>query len=92
MDMPAKTPTTNDMISPPKRSKFIATAQMLIFSTIGIVMFFVSFEWADKKTIAFDHIASYLVKEQRALAVVLLFGLIIYGTLRPFITGQWRAT
>lgn len=45
-----------------------------------------------QKTIAFDHIASYLVKEQRALAVVLLFGLIIYGTLRPFITGQWRAT
>lgn len=49
MDMLAKTPTTNDMISPPKRSKFIATAQMLIFSTMGIVMFFVSFEWADKK-------------------------------------------
>lgn len=74
------------------KSRTRATVQMLVFSAIGIVMFFVPFEWAGKQTIAFDHIASYLVKEQRSLAVVLLFALMIYGVVQPFVAGQWRTT
>lgn len=74
------------------KSRTRAIVQMLAFSAIGIVMFFVPFEWAGKQTIAFDHIASYLVKEQRSLAVVLLFALMIYGVVQPFVAGQWRTT
>lgn len=60
------------------KSRAIALMRMIIFSLLGIFLFFVPIEIAGRSTIAFDHLASYLVKEQRSLAIVLLFALMAY--------------
>ena len=67
-----------------------AILQMLVFSSIGVFMFFVPFEIAGKSTILFDHAASYLVKEQRTLSLTFLFLLMIYGVIKPIISGDFK--
>lgn len=61
-----------------KQSNSMALIKLFGFSLLGIFLFFVPIDIAGKSTIAFDHLASYLVKEQRNLAITLLFGLIVY--------------
>lgn len=83
--------TAPDMTPPEKLlSKPIALLQLIVFSTIGLVMFFVPFTIGDKSTILFDHGATYLVNQQHTLAVTLLFLLMIYGVGKPFYDGSWR--
>ena len=67
-----------------------AILQMLVFSSIGIFMFFVPFDIAGKSTILFDHAASYLVKEQRTLSLTFLFLLMIYGVIKPIMSGDFK--
>lgn len=69
----------------------MALAKLIGFSLIGIFLFFVPIDIGGKNTIAFDHMASYLVKEQRGLAIVLLFGLMIYGIIKPFRDKSFNA-
>ncbi|UNU73122.1 YjiH family protein [Moraxella nasovis] len=73
-----------------QKSTSLAIIQMIGFSFLGILLFFIPFELGGKTSIAFDHLASYLVKEQRTLAVVLLFLLMIYGVIEPFLAGTWK--
>lgn len=82
---------TSDMTPPEKLlSKPIALIQLIVFSTIGLVMFFVPFTIGEKSTILFDHGATYLVNQQHTLSVTLLFLLMIFGVCKPFIDGSWR--
>ncbi|WP_296237081.1 YjiH family protein [Psychrobacter sp. UBA5136] len=84
------TPTL-DMPPPEKLlSKPIALIQLIVFSAIGLVMFFVPFTIGEKSTILFDHGATYLVNQQHTLSVTLLFLLILYGVSKPLIDGSWR--
>jgi len=71
-------------------SKPIALLQLIVFSIIGLVMFFVPFTIGEKSTILFDHGATYLVNQQHTLSVTLLFMLMIFGVSKPFIDGSWR--
>ena len=71
-------------------SKPIALLQLIVFSMIGLVMFFVPFTIGEKSTILFDHGATYLVNQQHTLSVTLLFMLMIFGVSKPFIDGSWR--
>lgn len=82
---------TSDM-TPPERllSKPLALIQLIVFSAIGLVMFFVPFTIGEKSTILFDHGATYLVNQQHTLSVILLFMLMIFGVSKPFIDGSWR--
>ena len=82
---------TPDMTPPEKLlSKPMALIQLIVFSAIGLVMFFVPFSIGDKSTILFDHGATYLVNQQHTLSVTLLFVLMIFGVSKPFIDGSWR--
>ncbi len=56
-----------------KQTSFDAAAllKMLVFSSIGIVMFFVPIEIAGRSTILFDHAASYLVREWKTPVAVI---------------------
>ena len=84
------TPTL-DMPPPEKLlSKPIALIQLIVFSAIGLVMFFVPFTIGEKSTILFDHGATYLVDQQHVLSVTLLFFLMLYGVSKPLIDGSWR--
>ena len=71
-------------------SKPIALLQLIVFSMIGLVIFFVPFTIGEKSTILFDHGATYLVNQQHTLSVTLLFMLMIFGVSKPFIDGSWR--
>ena len=82
---------TPDMTPPEKLlSKPMALIQLIVFSVIGLVMFFVPFTIGEKSTILFDHGATYLVNQQHTLSVILLFMLMIFGVSKPFIDGSWR--
>ena len=50
-------------------SKPIAILQLIVFSMIGLVIFFVPFTIGEKSTILFDHGATYLVNQQHTLSV-----------------------
>lgn len=63
----------------------VALVKLIGFSALGIFLFFVPIDIGGKNTIAFDHMASYLVKEQRNLAIILLFAQMIYGIIKPFV-------
>ena len=47
------------------QSNTLALIKLIGFSLLGIFLFFMPIEIAGKNTIAFDHMASYLVKEQK---------------------------
>jgi len=68
----------------------VALIQLIVFSAIGLVMFFVPFTIGEKSTILFDHGATYLVTQQHTLSVTLLFLLMLYGVSKPFIDGSWN--
>lgn len=78
-------PAAEKLLSKPR-----ALAQLIVFSIIGLVMFFVPFTIGEKSTILFDHGATYLVNQQHTLSVILLFMLMIFGVSKPFIDGSWR--
>ena len=86
----AANPTLNTSPSEKLLSKPIALLQLIIFSAIGLVTFFVPFTIGDKSTILFDHGATYLVSQQHTVAVGLLFLLMVYGVGKPFYDGSWR--
>ncbi|GAA0310455.1 hypothetical protein [Psychrobacter aestuarii] len=76
----------------PLLSKTRGIVQLIVFSAIGLVMFFVPFTIGGKSTILFDHGATYLVSQQHTLAVILLFLLMLYGVAKPFIDKSWHGT
>lgn len=74
----------------PTLSRRRAAAQMLLFSGLGILMFFVPVEWNGKRTILFDHAAGYLVKQQNLFAQAALLAMMAYGACAPLWQGSWR--
>lgn len=79
-------------MTPPEKllPKSVAILQLIVFSAIGLIAFFVPFTIGEKSTILFDHGATYLVNQQHTLAVILLFMLMIYGVGKPIYDGSWR--
>ncbi|MDO4247876.1 MAG: YjiH family protein [Neisseria sp.] len=75
-----------------KAASFDAAAllKMLVFSSIGIVMFFVPIEIAGRSTILFDHAASYLVREWKTPVAVIAVLMMIYGAVAPIANGNWN--
>ena len=85
LDDTVAVPAAEKLLSKPR-----ALAQLIVFSIIGLVTFFVPFTIGEKSTILFDHGATYLVNQQHTLSVILLFMLMIFGVSKPFIDGSWR--
>ncbi|WP_024304609.1 YjiH family protein [Pseudogulbenkiania sp. MAI-1] len=67
-----------------------ALVRLVLYSSIGLVLFFLPLELGGKSTILLDHAASYLAKSQRPLAITLVMLLIAYGALVPLFSGNWR--
>lgn len=64
--------------------------KLLAFSAVGIFLFFVDIEVGGRRTIPVDHLSSYLVREQRSLAVIFVLALMTWGAFAPFVTGAFR--
>ena len=66
-------------------------AKMILFSALGLFMFFVPITVNGRSSLPVDHIVT-LVKTHIGAAVPwLMLALIVFGTLRPFFSGTWRA-
>ncbi|GAA1490729.1 YjiH family protein [Brachybacterium sacelli] len=73
-----------DRPAPPHRWRF------LLYSAIGLAMFFVTVEIGGTSTILVDH-ALTLVQWVLGPAVPwVVVALVLVGTVRPFVTGSWR--
>ncbi|SHO57561.1 YjiH family protein [Vibrio quintilis] len=74
------------------KSSFQAALQLILFSGIGILFFFIPVEIYGKNTILLDHLVSWcrtmLSDSVRLYALVL----IIAGGFYPFVTGNWRSS
>ncbi|GAA3287494.1 YjiH family protein [Nesterenkonia halobia] len=66
--------------------------RFFLYSAIGLVMFFVPVTAAGTTTIPLDHLVTALEEALGAAARYVALAIILAGTIRPFVTGQWRAS
>lgn len=67
-----------------------AAFKFVIFSIIGIFMFFIPITWRNSSTIPVDHIVSFIRTDLKVAAI--WFGLIVttIGGIYPWIKGTWK--
>ncbi|MEZ5662722.1 MAG: YjiH family protein [Burkholderiaceae bacterium] len=68
----------------------LSLLKLLMFSGVGVFLFFVQIDLGGRSTILVEHVSGYLVREQRTLAVLFIVALMVYGALRPVLDGSWR--
>ena len=66
--------------------------KMIICSLVGIVSFFVTFEWNGKSSILIDHVVSAFTTYTPALVNAYVLILLILGAFYPFVTKKWKVT
>lgn len=64
--------------------------KMLLFSGIGVFLFFFEVKLGGRETIMVDHVSSYFVREHRLVAVGLILALMLWGAVQPLRDGSWR--
>ncbi|PWH06026.1 histidine transporter [Brachybacterium endophyticum] len=69
---------------PPHRWRFV------VYSLIGLLMFFVSVEIGGKSTILVDHALTLVRWVLGPTVPWVVVALVVVGTVRPFLTGSWR--
>ncbi|GIZ12669.1 YjiH family protein [Pseudomonas sp. NCCP-436] len=67
-----------------------ALARLIIYSLIGLVLFFVPFDIAGRSTILLDHAASALQQHARPAVIGLALLFMLWGALAPWLDGSWR--
>ena len=66
--------------------------KMIICSLIGIVSFFVSFEWNGKSSILIDHVVSAITTYTPTLVNAYVLILLVLGAFYPFVTKKWKSS
>ena len=79
-----------DITSQQGGSRAGAGLKLVLFSFIGIFLFFVPVTIAEKSTILLDHAATALATQLRPVAIAFVMALIAYGAIGPFIRGTWN--
>lgn len=69
---------------PPHRWRF------LLYSAVGLAMFFVSIEIGGTSTILVDHVLTLVRWVLGAAVPWVVVALVAFGTIRPVVTGSWR--
>ncbi|VEI06116.1 YjiH family protein [Kurthia zopfii] len=64
--------------------------KMIVCSLIGIVSFFITFEWNGKSSILLDHLVSALISFTPMLVNGYVLVLLVLGAAYPFITKTWN--
>ncbi|MBP6117225.1 MAG: YjiH family protein [Neisseriaceae bacterium] len=64
--------------------------KIILFSSIGIFLFFVPIQWQGKNTLLIDHASSWLIGQQRPIALTLILLLMAYGAVSPFFNGLFQ--
>ena len=77
-------------LQPPAVDALWPLLKLLALSAFGIFLFFVDLEIGGRSTIPVDHLSSYVVTQQRTLAVIFVVALMAWGALAPFFSGAFR--
>jgi nucleoside recognition membrane protein YjiH len=64
--------------------------KLIVYSLIGIVVFFVPVTIAGKSTIPLDHAATAIATYARPVAIAFVCLLLLFGAFAPFVQGKWR--
>jgi nucleoside recognition membrane protein YjiH len=64
--------------------------KLIVYSLIGIFVFFVPVTITGKSTIPLDHAATAVAAYARPVAIAFVCLLILYGAFAPFVQGKWR--
>ncbi len=70
--------------------RVVAAARFLIYSTIGIVAFFVPITISGRSTIVIDHIVSFVIADLFGFAQLVCVAFMAVGVIVPFTNGSWR--
>jgi len=66
--------------------------RLLLYSGIGVFIFFWPIDIGGKSTIFLDHVTSYLVTRHHFMTQLVVSALIIFSAFRPWWTGQWKSS
>lgn len=65
--------------------------RFVVYSAIGLAMFFVSVPINGKSTILVDHVLTFVRWALGPAVPWVVLALVVLGTVRPFVTGRWKA-
>lgn len=66
--------------------------RLIVYSAIGIAMFFVPVTMDGRSSIPLDHLVTLIRQFAGPVVPWFLLALILFGTVRPFVIGSWRAS
>ena len=75
-----------------KETRRIAALKMILFSVIGIVIFFVEIPILGHTAILPVHLANLLVDAARPAAIAIVIVLTTYGAASPLLNGTWKSS
>lgn len=64
--------------------------KITLCSALGIFMFFIPITVGGKNTIPLDHVVTWVKSIAGPTVPWLMLALVLFGTVRPFITGRWK--
>lgn len=70
----------------------LSLLKMVLFSALGIILFFVPITVGERSTIIPDHLTTFLVTQARPVAVGLVLLLMLWGAVSPLLNGQFRSS
>lgn len=76
----------------PESGRASAAFRLIVFSAIGIFLFFVPVTIGERSTLLIDHAASAIATNWRPVAIAFVSALIAYGALAPFVRGTWKSS
>ncbi|GHF94471.1 histidine transporter [Deinococcus piscis] len=70
----------------------LSLLKMVLFSALGIILFFVPITVGERSTIIPDHLTTFLVTQARPLAVGTVLLLMLWGAVSPLLDGRFRSS
>ncbi|MFV8396107.1 YjiH family protein [Corynebacterium hindlerae] len=72
------------------RTDHRSTWPFFVYSALGIAIFFLPLSWRGNTTIIVDHVVTAFRDVAGPVVPWILLALVLYGTVRQFITGRWK--
>ena len=82
--------TSESLTTRPARASHVA--KFIVFSLIGIAMFFIPITLNGTSTIPLDHLVTFIRKALGPAVPFYILILLLAGTIMPFATGGWKAS
>lgn len=74
----------------PQPASFMSIVKLLLFSGIGVFMFFIPVSINGKSSIPLDHVVTWFETSLPAITPVYALLVILFGAVYPFVKGTWN--